>query len=782
MKLVILSFTRPAGLFTGYTAKFICSYILITLFMVPLLVTDNLQAASFGSASVALPTNENGWSNFINVNGPPSESILALHRLADGTLWVGTAQGIGIRSSSGVWSTFSMQDGLAGDRVTAFATDPNNPQLHWVATNGGATLIDDGGEPANISGFRWATFGKRDGMLDHRLSTIAVGPNQEIWFGLSYITEDGITRIGNGISVVNTNGTPFDKSDDAWRSYTAENSHLSTNVIYKIEADAAGILWVATQSGLNAFANGAWTLFSTEQGLSSNAINTFLLSENELWLGTSDGFGLLQHQGTLTNQSDDVWILHKELGKETNNVTALALDENGYLWIGYFGIQYDSYGYYIGEVGGAVVLDMAATPTDILDDIYLHLDEFDVGPTLAIATDGSSAWLAMNVAFVHVAYRDSAVKAEELTSSREESSTNGAGRNVRALADLSGLGVVLATDGSCRVLLYNSTPHNHADDQWFDFWDCTASTLATDSQNRIWAGSGSSLQVIDFQSNVFNITNETYTSITYDDFAGLRFDTINKVVVDAEGRGWIAHGSHRAGGLTLLSVGESVSDRGDDQMTTFTTQNSALPGVYVTAVAPGVANDVWIGTTVGAAHLVYGASPFARHDDIWSSFSTQNSGLTDNHIRDVVVDSAGNVWFALAIGGVNVYTTDGQWIAFDESDGLVFSSLNAVAVDHAGLLWFGSDGEGISVLDHKGTVADKSDDLWTTYAPSPVLPTGYVQALMTDRWGQLWVGNFGGGLSVYSNAEFKRLYMPFIRVPYSWESYLYSDVVYPVEP
>ncbi|MEZ4711519.1 MAG: two-component regulator propeller domain-containing protein [Caldilineaceae bacterium] len=742
------------------------------LLILALLMTQNALAAPSGDISLAQTSGDtNGWSNFIGANGPPSESILSLHRTADGTLWVGTTAGIGIRTASGQWTTFSMDDGLAGNRVTAFATVPTNPQLHWVATNGGATLIDDGGDPANKEGFRWITYGKRDGMLDHRLSSIAIGPNNEIWFGLSYITEDGETRIGNGISVVNTNGTPFDKTDDAWRSYTMENSHLSTDVIYKIEADAAGVIWVATQSGLNAYANDAWALFSTEQGLPSNAINTFVIGDNQLWLGTSAGFGLLQHQGTLTNSSDDVWIQYPSLGLNTDSVSALALDENGFLWAGYFAIQYDYYGYYADEVGGVVVMDLNETPADPSDDLFLQMDPYKVGATSAIAADGAGAWLAANPDFIHATYVDSPVGSEQLELSTEESSTNGAGRNVRAVASLDGLGVVLATDGSCRLLIHNFTPHNPHDDQWYEFWDCFASTLATDQQNRIWAGSDGSLQVIDFANDLFNLAYESYTSLIYDELSGLRFGPINKIAVDDQGRGWIAHGSYVEGGLTLLSVGESVSERGDDQMATFTAQNSGLPGVYITAVAPGNNNDVWVGGMNGAAHLEYGDSPFARQDDAWTSFNTQNSGLTDNHIRDIAVDAEGNVWFALAIGGVNVYTADGQWIAFTESDGLVFGSVNVVLVDQLDRVWFGTDGEGISVLDHKGTPSDKSDDLWTTYGPSPILPNGYVQALTEDNLGQVWVGNFGGGLSVKSNIEFKSLYMPLIMVPYSYWDY-----------
>jgi ligand-binding sensor domain-containing protein len=253
---------------------------------------------------------------------------------------------------------------------------------------------------------------------------------------------------------------------------------------------------------------------------------------------------------------------------------------------------------------------------------------------------------------------------------------------------------------------------------------------------------------------------------TYNASAGLRLDQINQIVIDDANRAWVANGSYLQGGLNVVAVGDSVEALSDDQMTTFTAQNSGLPGNYVTAVALGKNNDVWLGTNLGAAHLHYGTSPFVKQDDQWTAYTPQTSGIADQHIRDIAVDSTGNVWFALATGGVSLYTTGGEWVTFREADGLLLDEVNVVAVDQAGQLWFGTDGEGISVLDHKGTLTDKSDDSWTAYQPGAPLLSGYIQTITVDGWGQVWVGAFGGGLSVYSTVTFQQLHLPIIRQPY----------------
>lgn len=142
-----------------------------------------------------------------------------LHPTTDGYLWVGTTGGISVRSPAGEWQSITMDDGLAGNRVTAIATDPADPRRHWFATNGGASLLDDGNTPLDKRDNQWMTFGKRDGILNNHLSAVTLAPD-DVWFGLTYVDAEIRVRVGNGISVLRTNGTPFDKVMIEWSSST----------------------------------------------------------------------------------------------------------------------------------------------------------------------------------------------------------------------------------------------------------------------------------------------------------------------------------------------------------------------------------------------------------------------------------------------------------------------------------------------------------------------------------------------------------------------------------
>jgi ligand-binding sensor domain-containing protein len=126
------------------------------------------------------------------------------------------------------------------------------------------------------------------------------------------------------------------------------------------------------------------------------------------------------------------------------------------------------------------------------------------------------------------------------------------------------------------------------------------------------------------------------------------------------------------------------------------------------------------------------------------------------------VDQDGNVWLGLAIEGVSVYSSGGSWHSFTQSDGLAYDAVRAVAVDRAGNLWLGTDGGGVSVLDYGGTLADKGDDVWTTHEGGDTLLSGNIEAITVDDWGQVWVGTFGGGASVYSTVGIGRVYLPLL--------------------
>lgn len=114
-----------------------------------------------------------------------------------------------------------------------------------------------------------------------------------------------------------------------------------------------------------------------------------------------------------------------------------------------------------------------------------------------------------------------------------------------------------------------------------------------------------------------------------------------------------------------------------------------------------------------------------------ASVLNKDNGLSDHHIRDIMLDTQGNVWVATYGGGVNRIRAN-SFRLLTKRNGLLNERVSALAVvDDA--LWLGQYGTGIQV---------RINDEW--YAPELELENQYVHAITQDKSGSVWVGTRSG--------------------------------------
>lgn len=746
-----------------HSARFVL-LVLLTVAL-PLGTFPLSTAAPPASTSASASSQAQGpWTSFSTADGLAAESIFALDVTGSGHLWVGTNQGVSILAPEGDWLTLTDADGLGGNIVADIAPEPANTRRRWFATDGGGSLLDDGGTPLDKTDDTWVTFRKNDGLVENYVSSVAVDANGDIWFGTNFIDSNG-NETGYGVSVLDFNGTPFTKTDDLWTTYTNSTSDLSYNVIRDIAVDGLGVVWIATQSGLNAYSGGVWTVFYSSDGLASSNVTALLVVSNLLWVATKGGVSVLNYGSTPHNKSDDQWATYTQYstGLADNDTSSLAVDGAGRIWIGTNQISGSS------ETGyGVSVLNTRGTPFNRSDDTWTTFNTnsgLAHNAVRAVITAGSgTTWIGTREGLSRLDYGSSPFYKSDDRWRTYTADERLAGNSVYAVA---GFGAQwLGTDQGLSLLHYSATPHVRRDDRWTTYTSADGlaadgvRALAVDGAGRVWVGTAAGLTVLDIRGTPSYRWDDI--RITYDSSSGLAHDQVNDIVIDDAGRAWIGCGSYFGGGLHVLDIGNYVSYRGDDTWATFTPYNSDLPNSHVVAVALRSGNNVWVGTYGGAARLNHSGSPFNRSDDNWTVFTTSNSGLAYDTVRDIAVDQAGNAWFGLAIEGVSVRLSGGDWLTFTQSDGLAYDSVRAVAVDRSGDLWLGTDGGGVSVLDYAGTLTNKSDDIWTTYKGGEALLSSNVEAITVDKWGQVWLGTFGGGASVYSTVEIRRVYLPVV--------------------
>jgi ligand-binding sensor domain-containing protein len=154
--------------------------------------------------------------SYTSADGLPDDLIRSLFADEDGTLWVGTRRGLAHREH-GQFSILSLENGFKSDLIGAMLRSHSNDL--WVGTLDGLVRIRDG---------RLTVFTKAQGLSDDVITSLLEDTNHTLWVG----TKDG------GLNRSSPNG------------FTAVNAHDLPREIDAIVEDARGYLWLTSNRGI----------------------------------------------------------------------------------------------------------------------------------------------------------------------------------------------------------------------------------------------------------------------------------------------------------------------------------------------------------------------------------------------------------------------------------------------------------------------------------------------------------------------------------------------------
>ena len=130
--------------------------------------------------------------------------------------------------------------------------------------------------------------------------------------------------------------------------------------------------------------------------------------------------------------------------------------------------------------------------------------------------------------------------------------------------------------------------------------------------------------------------------------------------------------------------------------------------------------------------------------------------LSSGNIFCIKEDSKGQIWVGTNGEGINLLKDDKVITKFtthprpgvpNEALLPMNAYIRAIEEDTAGNIWIGSHGGGVNVYNpHNGQ--------WTTYTQNNSrLPSDKIQTILCDSRGNMWVGTFGEGLSLYDKRQ-----------------------------
>jgi len=160
---------------------------------------------------------------------------------------------------------------------------------------------------------------------------------------------------------------------------------------------------------------------------------------------------------------------------------------------------------------------------------------------------------------------------------------------------------------------------------------------------------------------------------------------------------------------------------------------------------------IWVATYGGGLNLI---ETNANGERVFHRYTTVNSNLTSDNLRDLHLDRNGRLWLAstLGVNYIDIYEEikgqpNIQHIVKDprNKEGLSYNDIIMIMEDREGHLWLASAGGGVNEILNPG--GDNFE--FEHYSEKDGLKDDYILSLAEDIYGFIWIGT-ANGLSRYN--------------------------------
>jgi ligand-binding sensor domain-containing protein/signal transduction histidine kinase len=561
-------------------------------------------------------------------------------------------------------------------------------------------------------GYRFTTY-RHDPQNPNSLSDNAIWAIHEDRSGLLWLaTNAGLNR--------------FDPRSEKFTAYRhdPDNPHsLSHDAIWAIYADRAGRLWIGTDGGLNRFdpASGTFTVFRHSLDNRNSLSDDRVLAIHEdrqgmLWLGTWDG-GLNQFDPATNSFTAFRHAPDDPNSLSDDRVLAIHEDRQGRLWLG----TWD---------GGLNKFD----PTTQTFTIFHHSpdDPATVGgdDIRAILEDRYGAlWIGSWDG--GLSKFDPATQTFTVFRNNPDDPQSIRSNRVRTLFEDRGGVLWVGTWGGGLSRLQRPTKlfahYQHVPDQPNTLSDSDVRAVLVDQAGLLWVGTAGGL-------NQLNTTTGAVIHFRHDPNrpGSLNDNHVNALYQDRAGTLWV--GTNR--GLNKLNAATQ----------TFTVYEPApyapknLSHAQVSVIYEDSHGVLWVGTNGG------GLNRFDRKTETFTHFGHdvyEPGSLSNDFVRAIYEDSSDVLWVGTNGGGLNRFdraTESFVHLAHDSDipGSLSHNQVNVIYQDHGGALWVGTGG-GLNRYD-------AATQTFTHYTEQDGLPSQIIQGILEDdgELPNLWISTEQG--------------------------------------
>ncbi len=539
---------------------------------------------------------------------------------------------------------------------------------------------------------RFSNIGLEDGLSQMSVMKIYQDSKGFIWFG----TRNGLNKYdGNTITVFKPDREGSDRS-------------LVDRQITAITEDGDGNLWIGTGKGLSCLDTNSGHITSFPAAdfpwLGSSVRSLMIDSRGNLWVGTQRGLYLFDPK----TRSEKAITLNGEL--DNVSVTALNESADGRLLIG--------------------TVDKGLFVTDPAFKKLAHYreDSFVPGKSVAdilVNKDNGNVWVATSDGGLScLNHRTGTAKIYNKENS--PLSTD----NIRCLALNDGNLVVGTFDGlfSIETATGRLSRHSRAQKSQGTLSHFSIYSLCVDRSGGLWVGSYSGGADYYSRHNNRFVVHEPSIGES-GNIAGV----FGPITDTPDGKLYVAT---EGGGLLEY-------DKETGHSTRFLYDPSDSHNIIKSLLLEG--DRIWCGTNNGTIYL------FDRNS---RRFSLAHTLPVSGSVYGIIRGHDGSLWTVVSkpsMGLIRVSTEGQMQTRFEIGDTIWRPGSGRCILEVSpGILLIGSSNNGLYRYD---TIRKKYEVFDSNGKGARYLPANYVTSLTRDHKGRVWVGTFGGGISLYEDGK-----------------------------
>jgi ligand-binding sensor domain-containing protein len=488
----------------------------------------------------------------------------------------------------------------------------------------------------------------------------------------------GTLWVGNGtglhkMTLIRKRGQLSKVSFQHYRHDPKNSNSLGSNKVRSVFEDKAGIMWLATDNGLNSFdrKTGVFKRYQHDSknihSISSNNLNFWVGNsikedkEGNLWIPTDNGLNKL-------NEDRSIFMVYLNKPNDVNSIStdvvySLEIDREGILWAGGWNQKLNKAN--LNHKPFNVIRHDPNNNNSLSDNLVTCTLEDAAGIVwIGTVNGGLNRWDKKTAQFKR--FRHDAANPKTLRSNTVNA----------IIEDRHGCLWVCNGDVLSKMNTENGAFKHYYTNNEKKGWPPILS-IAENRDGHLWLGLGTSLKSFDEKTGKFK-------SFYYDprDTNGMSDGTSISVFCDSKDHIWVGHGSR-------------ATDRFDKETGRFThfkydpLNSASISSNIVNNFKEDSHGNIWLGTSAGG--LCY----FDYQKRTFTTF-TDKHGLADNTVFSILEDNNQQLWLGTKNGLSKFDPVSKTFTNYDYKDGLagnIFGTGDRARAAHLkgkdGTLYFG---------------------------------------------------------------------------------------------